>query len=124
MGNCPTVRYGDGVSWNVRAGHGCIGCFAPNFWDGYSPAYRRLGSPVPFFPSLTVDTVGAALVGGIGVVAVAHGAGMASRSKYRERVARRAAATAELVPDEPAADAPAPVEPVPVEPVAGPEIDA
>jgi hydrogenase small subunit len=89
MGNCPTVRYGDGVSWNVRAGHGCIGCFAPNFWDGYSPAYRRLGSPIPFFPSLTVDTVGAALVGGIGVVAVAHGTGMASRSKYRARIARR-----------------------------------
>ncbi|HEU0245156.1 MAG TPA: hypothetical protein VFQ75_14735 [Candidatus Limnocylindrales bacterium] len=32
------------------------------------------------------------LVGGIGVVAVAHGAGMASRSKYRERTGRRAAA--------------------------------
>ena len=26
MGNCPTVRYGFGVSWNVRAGAGCIGC--------------------------------------------------------------------------------------------------
>jgi hydrogenase small subunit len=94
MGNCPTVRYGEGVSWNVRAGHGCVGCFAPNFWDAYSPAYRRLASPIPFFPSLTVDTVGAVLVGGIGAVAVAHGAGMASRSKYRERVARRDATAA------------------------------
>ncbi len=90
MGNCPTARYGGGVSWNIRAGHGCIGCFMPNFWDGYAPAYRRLGSPVPFMPTLTVDQVGLLAVGGIAGVAVAHGTGMASRSKYRARKARRA----------------------------------
>ena len=24
--NCPSVRYNDGVSWPVKAGHGCIAC--------------------------------------------------------------------------------------------------
>jgi hydrogenase small subunit len=95
MGNCPQVRYGDGVSWNIRAGHGCVGCFMPNFWDGYGPAYKRLGSPVPFMPNLTVDAVGVLAVGGIGAVAVAHGTGMAARSSYRRRKARREAEAAE-----------------------------
>jgi hydrogenase small subunit len=27
--NCPTVRYNEGVSWPVMAGHGCIGCSEP-----------------------------------------------------------------------------------------------
>ena len=85
MGNCPTVRYGGGISWNIRAGHGCIGCFAPNFWDGYGPAYDRLPPPVPFFPNITVDQVGVAAVAGIGAVAVLHGTGMATRSTYRGR---------------------------------------
>ena len=94
MGNCPTVRYGGGVSWNVRAGHGCIGCFMPNFWDAYEPSYKRLGSPVPFFPNLTADQLGLAAVAGIGAVAVAHGTGMATRSSYRARKARKAGAVA------------------------------
>ena len=94
MGNCPTVRYGGGVSWNIRAGHGCIGCFMPNFWDAYEPSYKRLGSPVPFFPNLTADQLGLAAVVGIGAVAVAHGTGMATRSSYRARKARKAGAVA------------------------------
>ncbi len=94
MGNCPTVRYGGGVSWNIRAGHGCIGCFAPDFWDSYGPAYDRLPPPIPFFPNITVDQVGVAAVAGIGAVALAHGTGMAARSAYRARKAGRAAAQA------------------------------
>jgi hydrogenase small subunit len=96
MANCPTVRYGAGVSWNVRAGHGCIGCTMPAFWDSYGPAYVRLPSPVPFMPAVTADMLGVALVGGIGAVAVAHGTGMAGRSMYRDRKARRAAEAAAI----------------------------
>lgn len=94
MGNCPTARYGGGVSWNIRAGHGCIGCVTPDFWDQMGPAYRRLPSPVPFFPTFTTDAVGAALVGGIGAVAGAHAAGMTIRFKRRARIARREALAA------------------------------
>ncbi len=37
--NCPTVKYNEGTSWPVGAGHGCIGCSEPDFWDRY--AYER-----------------------------------------------------------------------------------
>jgi hydrogenase small subunit len=96
MGNCPTVRYGDGVSWSIRAGHGCVGCVMPDFWDQMGPAYKRLPAPIPFFPNVTTDMVGAAMVGGIGAVAGVHAVGMGVRYKQRARNERRAAlATAE-----------------------------
>ena len=31
--NCPTVRWNDGTNWPVGAGHGCIGCALPDFWE-------------------------------------------------------------------------------------------
>jgi hydrogenase small subunit len=89
MGNCPTVRYGEGVSWNIRAGHGCVGCVMPDFWDQMGPAYKRLPPPLPFFPNITTDMVGAAMVAGIGAVAGVHAVGMGVRYKRRARSARR-----------------------------------
>lgn len=50
--NCPTVRYNMGTSWPVQAGHGCIGCSEPNFWDTMTPFYQRLPK------SLTPSTLG------------------------------------------------------------------
>jgi [NiFe] hydrogenase small subunit len=37
--NCPSVRFNN-VSWPVAAGHPCIGCSEPNFWDQMSPFYE------------------------------------------------------------------------------------
>jgi hydrogenase small subunit len=94
MANCPTVRYGGGVSWNVRAGEGCIGCMTPNFWDAMGPAYARLPAPVPPLPNLTVDTIGLAMIGGIAGVVAVHATGMSARYKRRARIARAEAAAA------------------------------
>jgi hydrogenase small subunit len=82
--NCPTIRYGDGVSWPVKAGHGCIGCTMPAFWDTMSPFYQRLPSPLPFAPDATVDQIGGAAVVGVAALTAAHGAA----SYARQRVAR------------------------------------
>lgn len=38
--NCPTVKWNDATSWPVQAGHPCIGCSEPNFWDKMSPFYK------------------------------------------------------------------------------------
>ncbi len=95
FGNCATQRFAEGTSWPIQAGHGCIGCTMPDFWDAMSPFYRRLPSPVPFFPNVTADGVGTALVGGIGAVAAAHGAGMYVRTRLDRRAERRAAAAAD-----------------------------
>lgn len=40
--NCPTVKWNDGVCWPIGAGHGCIGCASPGFWDTMSPFYTPL----------------------------------------------------------------------------------
>ena len=40
--NCPVVQWNDHTSWPVRAGHGCIACASPRFWDHMSPFYDRL----------------------------------------------------------------------------------
>jgi hydrogenase small subunit len=31
--NCSVVRWNEGTNWPVDAGHGCIGCTSPHFWD-------------------------------------------------------------------------------------------
>jgi hydrogenase small subunit len=41
--NCPTVKWNDGTSWPVAAGHGCLGCAETNFWDRMSPFYAPIG---------------------------------------------------------------------------------
>ncbi len=39
--NCPTVKWNDSVSWPVQAGHPCIGCSEPNFWDKFTPFFKQ-----------------------------------------------------------------------------------
>jgi quinone-reactive Ni/Fe-hydrogenase small subunit len=34
--NCSIVRYNEAVNWPIGAGHGCIGCSEPQFWDKYA----------------------------------------------------------------------------------------
>lgn len=38
--NCPTAKFND-VNWPVAAGHPCIGCSEPDFWDDMSPFYEN-----------------------------------------------------------------------------------
>ncbi len=40
--NCPTVKFHGGTSWPVQAGHPCLGCSEPNFWDKMSPFYKTM----------------------------------------------------------------------------------
>ncbi len=37
--NCPTVKWNGGTCWSVEAGHQCIGCTNPGFWDKMTPFY-------------------------------------------------------------------------------------
>jgi [NiFe] hydrogenase small subunit len=38
--NCPVAKFNDGTSWPVEAGHPCIGCSEPNFWDKMTPFFE------------------------------------------------------------------------------------
>jgi len=71
--NCPTVRYNEGVSWPVMAGHGCIGCSEPQFWDTMTPFYRRLPKVPGFGIEATADKIGIGLAAATAVAFGAHG---------------------------------------------------
>jgi hydrogenase small subunit len=81
--NCPTVRYNEGTSWPIMAGHGCIGCSEPGFWDTMTPFYRRLPKVSGFGVETTVDKIGL----GATVVTVAGVAAHAIGSVMRKRLA-------------------------------------
>ena len=73
--NCSTERFNQGTSWPVQAGHGCMGCSEPDFWDTMGPLEQPISSHLVMGLNTTVDKVGTALltatVLGIGAHAVA-----------------------------------------------------
>lgn len=79
--NCPTVRWNEGTSWPIKAGHGCIGCAAPRFWDTKSPFYDRLPQPPGFGVDVKAGQIGWTLVGGVAAATAAHGIGQVIRNK-------------------------------------------
>jgi quinone-reactive Ni/Fe-hydrogenase small subunit len=126
--NCPTILYNEGTSWPVQAGHGCIGCSEPAFWDLYATE-RPMAAATVDFPGLfgwgvesSVDRLGVGLLAatavGIGVHAVASA--VASSRAVRPRPAAAADGpapsgppAAELAPGEPAPSGPPVPEPPP-----------
>lgn len=40
--NCPTAKFHGGTSWPIQAGHPCLGCSQPGFWDTMTPFYEEL----------------------------------------------------------------------------------
>jgi hydrogenase small subunit len=61
--NCPVVRWNDATSWPIKAGHGCIGCAAPKFWDTRSPFYDRLPKVPGFGVDVKAEEIGWTAVG-------------------------------------------------------------
>ncbi len=39
--NCPIAKFNDGTSWPIEAGHPCIGCSEPDFWDEMTPFFEE-----------------------------------------------------------------------------------
>ncbi|NLT42072.1 MAG: hydrogenase small subunit [Anaerolineae bacterium] len=66
--NCPTIRWNDGTSWPVMAGHGCIACASVNFWDDMTPFYKRLPDVNVIGVEDTIDRLG------VGAMALTLGA--------------------------------------------------
>jgi hydrogenase small subunit len=81
FGNCPVVKYNEGTSWPVQAGHGCIGCFQPDFWDKMTPFYRRLPKVPGFGVEVTADKIGAGVAAVAAAGVAAHRIARAIRGK-------------------------------------------
>lgn len=45
--NCGKVKFNSKMSWPIQAGHGCIGCSEPNFWDNMGKFEDPMGNNIP-----------------------------------------------------------------------------
>ncbi len=78
--NCSKNKFNQHTSWPVQAGHGCIGCSEPDFWDTMGPFEKpvadRLYSTV--FDGLgadaTADKIGVGVLAVTGIGIAAHAA--------------------------------------------------
>ncbi len=99
--NCPNVRWNDGTSWPIEAGHTCIGCASHEFWATMSPFYERLPNVPGFGADTTAETVGIGVIAGVAVLSAAHGVGKAVQGRS---ASRRASAVAASEPSEQASE--------------------
>lgn len=83
--NCPTVRWNQGTSWPVKAGHGCIACASHRFWDRMSPFYKPLPKVPGFGVDVTAESIGWGVVGGVAALTAAHAVGSVIRSHGSEQ---------------------------------------
>lgn len=78
--NCSKLGFNQHTSWPIQAGHGCIGCSEPNFWDTmrpfeepvanrlYSTTFNGLGA------DKTADTIGVVILSATAIGIAAHAA--------------------------------------------------
>ena len=78
------VMWNNRTSWPIGAGHPCIGCTEPYFWDTMSPFYQRLPDVGGFGVEKRVDTIGASLAVGAAAGVIAH-AGMTVLHQIQRR---------------------------------------
>ncbi|MBZ5701513.1 MAG: hypothetical protein LAN84_06670 [Acidobacteriia bacterium] len=81
--NCPNARWNDQTSWPVKAGHGCLACASPRFWDTKSPFYERLPSVPGFGVDVTAGEIGLVLTGAVAGATIVHGIASAVRDRRR-----------------------------------------
>nr|WP_324726554.1 MULTISPECIES: hydrogenase small subunit [unclassified Helicobacter] len=72
--NCSKLRFNSHTSWPIQAGHGCIGCSEPNFWDTMKPFEEPLANRLfaTSYNGLGADKV-ADTIGGVILTATAIG---------------------------------------------------
>jgi len=81
--NCPSVRFNDGTSWPVKAGHGCVGCGAYNFWETKSPFYERLPNVPGFGFDVSAGKIGIGITAAVAGATAVHGIASAIRDRMR-----------------------------------------
>ena len=78
--NCPAVGWNDGTSWPIGAGHGCVGCMSPHFWDNTVPVYERLPNLEGFGVEASADRVGLTALGLVVAGVAVHGVASSIRA--------------------------------------------
>jgi len=81
---CPIFMWNEKTSWPIGAGHPCIGCTEPHFWDTMTPFYSRLPGVAGYGLERDIDRLGATLAGAT-VAGIAAHAALTAVAKARRR---------------------------------------
>ena len=73
---CATTKWNNGTSFPIEAGHPCLGCSQPDFWDG-GGFYKALSMPTENISETVIYTAAAATAAGVAL-------GAMNRSKKEE----------------------------------------
>ena len=84
---CPIFMWNTRTSWPIGAGHPCIGCTEPFFWDTMTPFYGRLPNVAGFGIESKVDFIGASLAIGATAGVAAHALATGMYQIRRKRAA-------------------------------------
>lgn len=79
---CATVKWNGGVGFPIQAGHPCLGCSQPNFWD-FGGVYHPLSEP----GGGSTATVAAAVA--VGAAAAAGGQALVKRTRDQAAAERQ-----------------------------------
>ncbi len=82
---CPIFQWNTRTSWPIGAGHPCIGCTEPGFWDTMAPFYGRLPDVGGLGIERKVDMIGASLAVGAAAGVAAHAVLTAVAQSRRKR---------------------------------------
>jgi hydrogenase small subunit len=69
---CATTKWNDGTSFPIEAGHPCIGCSEPDFWDG-GGFYKALSMPTENISEAAIYTAAGAVAAGAALGAMNRG---------------------------------------------------
>lgn len=83
---CAVLKWNGGTSFPIEAGHPCLGCSEPNFWDAGS-FYQPLSQATDLDSRTLALAVGAGVAGAV----VAGVAGREAQKAHHEAAAKRAA---------------------------------
>lgn len=90
---CPIFQWNTRTSWPIGAGHPCIGCTEPFFWDTMAPFYGRLPNVAGIGIENKVDLIGAGLAAGAIAGIAAHAAATSIyQIRHRRTIAEQGAA--------------------------------
>ena len=81
---CPIIKWNQGTSWPIQAGHPCIGCTEKNFIDNFTPFYHTLPNVGGFGVEGTAEAVGWGVVG-VAAAGVAVHAGLTAAKQAASR---------------------------------------
>ncbi len=83
--NCPQIRFNSHTSWPVMAGHGCIGCSEPDFWDTMADFEQPLSNQPVRGVDVTADKIGTVVLGVAAVGIAAHAVASLFAGTYKGR---------------------------------------